>query len=159
MKWQILYIVILTFLIEDSNATEFDSTLQSPSDTLTISVLGTGIDARFEPVRLQVSAGDVLRFEVFEGLHTVTAYHPENRRPLRIPEDAKPFHSGPLSKGDVWQLTLLVEGVYDYFCLPHELMGHAGRIVVGPLTDPPEYENDRLPEAVIKRLKFNLENH
>ncbi|MDZ7805608.1 MAG: hypothetical protein U5K71_00660 [Gracilimonas sp.] len=59
-----------------------------PADTLTVKILGTAEDARFDPVIIQVEPGDVIRFEVIDGLHTVTAYHPDNRRPLRIPNTA-----------------------------------------------------------------------
>ena len=33
-------------------------------------------------------------------------------------------------------MTLTVEGVYDYFCIPHEHAGMVGRIVVGEATGP-----------------------
>ena len=100
------------------------------SDTTVVKVLGTAEDARFEPADLQIQAGDVIRFEVMEGLHTVTAYHPDNRRPLRIPEEAASFDSGPLQAGAIWFLQLKEEGTYNYFCLPHERLGHVGRITV-----------------------------
>lgn len=122
------------------------------SDTLTVKVLGTDMDARFEPAIIQVNPGDVIRFEILEGLHTVTAYHPENRRPLRIPDTAKSFDSGPLTKGDVWYLTITETGFYDYFCLPHERMGHAGRIISGAVVKSPEYSSINIPESVLKKL-------
>lgn len=124
---------------------------QSP-DTLTVKVLGTAEDARFEPVVLRVQPGDVIRFEVVEGLHTVTAYHPDNRRPMRIPEKAGPFDSGMLTAGQVWFLTLDEAGVYDYFCLPHERMGHAGRILVGEVKDIPVYPAGRISASIIEML-------
>jgi hypothetical protein len=33
-------------------------------------------------------------------------------------------------------VTLTVEGVYDYYCLPHEQAGMVGRIVVGQPSGP-----------------------
>lgn len=124
---------------------------QSP-DTLTVKVLGTAEDARFEPVVLQVQPGDVIRFEVVEGLHTVTAYHPDNRRPQRIPEKARSFDSGMLTAGQTWFLTLDEAGMYDYFCLPHERMGHAGRILVGEVNEIPDYPAGRIPASIIEML-------
>ncbi|MDR9419919.1 plastocyanin/azurin family copper-binding protein [Gracilimonas sp.] len=124
----------------------------NPPDTLTVKVLGTAEDARFEPVVLQIQPGDVIRFEVVEGLHTVTAYHPDNRRPLRIPETAQSFDSDLLRAGDIWLLKLDKEGVYDYFCLPHERMGHAGRIISGTEICAPNFEDSLIPEAVLKTL-------
>jgi hypothetical protein len=70
--------------------------------------------------------------------HTTTAYHPRNaKHSLRIPEKAQPWDSGFLLKeGDHFEVTLTVEGVYDYFCLPHEAAGMVGRIVVGRPSGP-----------------------
>jgi hypothetical protein len=77
--------------------------------------------------------------------HTTTADHPRNaNHSLRIPETAEPWDSGFLvNPGDRFEVTLTVEGVYDYFCLPHEAAGMVGRIVVGrpagPGTQPFDY--------------------
>ncbi|MEX2584824.1 MAG: plastocyanin/azurin family copper-binding protein [Balneolaceae bacterium] len=98
-------------------------------DTLTVVVAGTMEDARFVPDRLTVQTGDVVRFDVREGIHTVTAYHPDNRRDIGIPEQANSFDSGPLTVGDIWFLQISVNGVYNYFCIPHESMGHTGQII------------------------------
>lgn len=129
----------------------------NPSDTLTVKVLGTAEDARFEPAVLQIQPGDVIRFEVVEGLHTVTAYHPNNRRPERIPDRAQSFDSGMLTTGQIWFLTLDEVGVYDYFCLPHERMGHAGRILVGDVKDIPDYPAGRIPASIIEMLNRETE--
>lgn len=100
----------------------------SQPDTLTVQVLGMHENSRFEPAELNISAGDVIRFIIKEGVHTVTAYHPDNRRPLRIPENADSFDSGPLQAGDHWYLKIQLPGEYNYFCLPHERFGHMGKI-------------------------------
>ncbi|HET8864340.1 MAG TPA: plastocyanin/azurin family copper-binding protein [Gracilimonas sp.] len=133
------------------------STYALPTDTLTVKVLGTAEDARFEPVVLQVQPGDVIRFEVVEGLHTVTAYHPDNRRPQRIPETAQSFDSGMLTSGQTWFLTLDEAGMYDYFCLPHERMGHAGRILVGEVKEIPDYPVGSIPGSIIEMLNRETE--
>ncbi len=98
-------------------------------DTVTVKVLGTNADSRFEPQVVRVGPGDVIQFEVKEGMHTVTAYHPDNRRDLRIPTGAQSFDSGPLTAGDTWLLTITHTGEYNYFCMPHERMGHIGKIL------------------------------
>jgi plastocyanin len=66
-------------------------------------------------------------------VHTSTAYHPANDgHALRIPEAAEPWDSGYLvGPGDRFEVTLTVPGVYDYFCVPHEIAGMVGRIIVG----------------------------
>jgi len=128
------------------------STYALSTDTLTVKVLGIAEDARFEPAVLQVQPGDVIRFKVVEGLHTVTAYHPDNRRPMRIPDKTQSFNSGMLTAGQTWFLTLDKIGVYDYFCLPHERMGHAGRIISGSETTIPTYDDTLIPELVLKTI-------
>lgn len=98
-------------------------------DTVTVKVLGTGTDSRFEPQLVHVKPGDVIRFDIEEGMHTVTAYHPDNRRELRIPKDAASFDSGILTAGESWSLTITHIGEYNYFCMPHERLGHVGKII------------------------------
>lgn len=104
------------------------------ADTITVYVTGTHDDSRFEPAIVEVNSGSVIQFLVKEGMHTVTAYHPDNRRPLGIPKYAESFDSGMLEVGDVWYLTLTAEGEYNYFCMPHERFGHKGQIIVKPQT-------------------------
>lgn len=122
-------------------------------DTVLVKVLGTGEDARYEPRHLQINRGDVIRFEVEEGIHTVTAYHPDNRRSLRIPAEAESFDSGPLQAGSVWFLLLKKEGTYDYFCLPHEQLGHVGRTVVGTSDNSIKYDDQQLSKTIRNKLK------
>lgn len=124
-------------------------------DTVRVEVKGTSEDARFEPAVVNVNPGDVLQFVVREGRHTVTAYHPDNRRPLRMPVSAKSFDSGLLRRGDVWFLTISLAGVYDYYCLPHERMGHAGRIIAGSVDAVPVYPKENIPEAVLQKITAN----
>lgn len=131
MKGLLLHIIFLFSLaipVLAQSGYENSSDAFSP-DTVTIKVLGTHDDSRFEPAWVEIRPGDVVRFEVKEGIHTVTAYHPNNRRDLGIPKEADSFDSGVLSGGDVWFLKISIPGEYNYFCLPHERMGHTGTIV------------------------------
>ena len=100
--------------------------------------LGTKVG--FDPIGVLIEPGQTVRW-VNDGnnVHTSTAYHPANGgRSLRIPEGAEPWDSGYLvNAGDAFEVTLAVEGVYDYLCTPHEIAGMVGRIVVGrPGTGP-----------------------
>ena len=81
---------------------------------------------------------DEVRWIVEADVHTTTAYHPANdSHPLRIPQDAEPWASDYLvNPGDSFEVILTVEGVYDYFCAPHELAGMVGRIIVAKPTGP-----------------------
>jgi plastocyanin len=92
-----------------------------------------GAEVWFDPVGLLLEPGQTVRWTVAANVHTTTAYHPANDgHSLRIPEGATPWDSGFLVKpGDHFAVTLTVEGVYDYFCAPHEAAGMVGRIVVG----------------------------
>ncbi|MDH5020907.1 plastocyanin/azurin family copper-binding protein [Halobacterium rubrum] len=99
----------------------------------------------FDPVGLLVEPGTTVTFVNASGDHSATAYHPDSGdQPLRIPEDAAPFDSGVYTEdGATFEYTFDVEGVYDYYCTPHEAMGMVGRIVVGapnggPATEPPD---------------------
>jgi plastocyanin len=94
-----------------------------------------GEEVWFDPIGVRIEPGQTVRWIMASpgNPHTTTAYHPRNaNHSLRIPEDAAPWDSGFLVKPrDTFEVTLSVEGVYDYFCLPHEAAGMVGRIVVG----------------------------
>jgi plastocyanin len=100
----------------------------------------TGAEVWFDPVGVLVPPGQTVRWVMRSpgNPHTTTAYHPRNaNHALRIPEGAAPWDSGFLvHPGDRFEVTLTVEGVYDYFCLPHEHAGMVGRIVVGRPAGP-----------------------
>ena len=96
-----------------------------------------GSEVWFDPIGVFVEPGQTVRWIVAEGVHTTTAYHPENNNhSLRIPGDASPWESGFLNPGDHFEVTFTVQGVYDYFCMPHELAGMVGRIIVGKPVGP-----------------------
>lgn len=86
----------------------------------------------FDPLGLLVRPGTIVRWVLLEGVHTTTSYHPANGAlPRRMPETARPWDSGYLTEaGAIHEIALEVEGVYDYFCRPHEAAGMVGRIVV-----------------------------
>jgi len=94
-----------------------------------------GSDVWFEPIGLWLPPGTAVTWENGSeqaNTHTATAYHPANENhSLRIPDAARPWDSGYLLPGKRYTVTLTAEGVYDYFCQPHELAGMVGRIVVG----------------------------
>jgi len=87
----------------------------------------------FEPVGLRIKPGQTIRWILDMDVHSSAAYHPKNAmHSLRIPESAAPWDSGLMTtKGAHFDHVFTVEGVYDYFCLPHEGDGMVGRIIVG----------------------------
>ena len=93
----------------------------------------------FAPTGLAVAPGTLVRFVNRDGgnSHTATAYHPDLfGRDRRIPADAEPWDTGFLLPGQSAEVTLTVPGVYDYYCIPHEMAAMVGRIVVGTPDDP-----------------------
>ena len=121
----------------------------------------------FDPIGIRVEPGDIVRWIQTSGYHSVTAYHPENdNHELRIPDNATPWDSGILmgqypAPGSVFEHKFTAEGVYDYFCRPHEQAGMVGRIIVGrpldgPGTQPFNYAPGRhwkpVPEVARKQF-------
>jgi plastocyanin len=97
----------------------------------------------FTPAVVWVEEGATVTWTIDEGSHSVTAYHPDNDHPQRIPADADPFDSGTLTAGNTFEATFETPGVYNYYCRPHEGLGMVGLVVVGspqggPGTTAPE---------------------
>lgn len=95
-----------------------------------------GLDAEyfFDPTGLSVEPGATVRFDVTDGLHTVTGYHPAVGYECRVPDE--PI-SAPVLWADTYFLyTFESPGVFDLFCFPHEFLGMVARIVVGEATGP-----------------------
>jgi plastocyanin len=107
----------------------------------------------FDPIGVAIAPGDTVRWILEHDVHTTAAYHPSNDgHSLRIPETARPWDSGFLvQKAAHFEVTLTVEGVYDYYCMPHEEAGMVGRIVVGrpggPGAQPFDYFKSRAGSA------------
>lgn len=111
------------------------------AEPVEIRMLGNadGSDVWFDPVGLRIRPGQAIRWINTDrgNAHTATAYHPRNfEHPLRIPDRAEPWNSDYLLPDETFSVTLTVEGVYDFFCIPHEHAGMVGRIVVGHPVGP-----------------------
>lgn len=104
------------------------------ADAIDIDMAGTanGAEVWFRPRGLLVPLGQTVRWVNRDtgNVHTATAYHPDNGKPLRIPHGALAWDSDYLMPGQSFSYTFRVPGVYDYFCKPHEHAGMVGRIVV-----------------------------
>jgi plastocyanin len=115
-------------------------------------------DFFFEPAGLLIQPGDTVEWvfvEITVDGHTTTAYHPDHRKELRMPEAAKPWDSGfILEKDKTFSVRFTVTGVYDYFCLFHEFLGMIGRIIVkepaGPVVANPTVPG--LPPAAMQAM-------
>jgi plastocyanin len=120
-----------------------------------------GSDVWFDPIGVLIRPGQTVRWVNTDpgNSHTSTAYHPANEgHPLRIPVGAAAWNSDYLLPEEAFEVRLLTEGVYDYFCIPHEHAGMVGRIVVaepnsGALAEMNAAElTDEVPEPA--RLGF-----
>jgi plastocyanin len=92
-------------------------------------------DHYFDPPGLSVQLGErvvwVLKENAQGDGHTVTAYHPSQDRPLRIPPGAPPWNSGLMTQiGQSYSYLFSLTGIYDYFCTLHEQQGMVGRLIV-----------------------------
>ncbi|UDL90423.1 hypothetical protein LGH82_03360 [Mesorhizobium sp. PAMC28654] len=110
----------------------------------------------FDPVGILVMPGQTIRWTNLDSgnSHTTTAYNPANfERKLRMPEAAKPWNSDYLMPGEAFSVTFTEQGVYDYYCIPHEQAGMVGRIIVGKPETRGWMEmigaNDGLPEEAL----------
>jgi len=111
-------------------------TWPADDDVIDITMQGKadGSHVWFDPVGVHIQPGQTLRWTNCDpgNSHTVTSYHSDVfERPLRIPAGAKPWNSDYLLPSESFSLTFTVEGVYDYYCVPHEHAGMVGRVVVG----------------------------
>ena len=97
----------------------------------------TGAVVGFDPVGVFLQPGQLVRWICDANVHTTTAYSPTNaNHSLRIPETAASWASDSLLPGQIFDVTLTDEGVYDYFCAPHEMAGMVGRLIVGKAVGP-----------------------
>jgi len=109
------------------------------AETVEIRMQGNadGSKVWFDPIGVLAQPGQRIRWINRDpgNAHTATAYHPKNaEHARRIPEGAEPWNSDYLLPNESFAITLTVEGVYDYFCVPHEHAGMVGRIIVGRTT-------------------------
>ncbi|AKH98794.1 plastocyanin [Hoeflea sp. IMCC20628] len=110
-----------------------------PAEVIEMRGTARGERIWFSPRGLAVAAGTTVRFVNRDpgNSHTATAYHPSlYGRLRRIPAAAMPWDSDFLLPDDMFEIKLRVPGVYDFYCIPHEMGGMIGRIVVGEPDDP-----------------------
>jgi len=86
----------------------------------------------FDPEVVWVNPGGTVTWKnVDEDPHSTAAYAPDNGKPRRTPDGTQGWDSGILGTGETFTQTFDAEGVYDYYCLPHESLGMVGEVVVG----------------------------
>ncbi|MFB6149299.1 MAG: plastocyanin/azurin family copper-binding protein [Halobacteriales archaeon] len=111
----------------------------------------------FTPAVVWVEPGTTVTWEIEGAAHSVTAYHPDNDKPLRLPEGASSFDSGVLDAGKTYEHTFETEGVYNYYCTPHESLGMVGVVIVaGPQGGPGTTPITKLSGKAASHLKRQL---
>lgn len=128
-----------------------ENQLDEPVDHAAVAMKSDGAGHHFDPPLVWITPGGTVTWTNESGAHTATAYHPDVDKPRRIPAEASAWDSGMFSEsGKTSEHTFDVEGVYDYFCIPHEFRAMVGRVIVGE----PEFDgqpalaspHDSLPE-------------
>lgn len=135
-----------------------DEAIGAPTDTAEVKMVSTDNGYHFEPHVVRVNVGGTVTFHNESGTHSTTAYHPDNDQPQLVPDGAAAWDSGILSEeGATFEHTFETEGVYHYYCTPHEALGMIGTVIVG---EPDPHEQVALeeipadkPEAVQKKLE------
>ncbi|HEU5210140.1 MAG TPA: plastocyanin/azurin family copper-binding protein [Longimicrobiales bacterium] len=87
----------------------------------------------FSPDTVRIRSGETVLWRNSSMLpHTVTADRSRaaSADNVVLPAGAEPFDSGNIDPGRSWSYTFTVPGTYQYVCLPHELAGMIGVVVV-----------------------------
>lgn len=95
--------------------------------------VGMSNQLRFTSDTVRIRVGETVRWRnTSDVIHTVTAdaSRAANRSNVRLPAGVSPFDSGDMAPGAVFEYTFTVAGQYGYVCVPHELAGMVGTIIV-----------------------------
>jgi plastocyanin len=87
----------------------------------------------FIPNRLTIRVGTTVRWRNnSDFVHTATADPGKvhNLALVELPAAAAVWDSGNLSRGRTWEHRFDIAGTYRYVCVPHELGGMVGTIIV-----------------------------
>lgn len=137
---------------DEETPTEEEGTPEDGEGGSTVEALAV----EFDPALVEVEAGGTVVFENVEGSHTVTYYHEEEGRQHRVPEGVEHVNE-ELPEGETVEVTFEEEGVYDYYCQPHEGVGMVGSVIVGQNDDPDQpglsEPGDDIPDDAAQRLQ------
>lgn len=118
--------------------------ITGPVSHAEVAMLTDEDDHHFDPHVVWVETGGTVTWTNERGSHTSTAYHPEYDQPRRIPEMAEPWDSAMISEeGETFERTFEIDGVYDYFCIPHHYRAMVGTVIVG---EPDPHDQPGLAE-------------
>jgi plastocyanin len=136
---------------------DHDEAVGAPADAIEVEMVSTDSGEHFEPHVVRVNAGGTVTWHNESGTHSTTAYHPDNDQPRLVPDGAAAWDSGILTEeGATFEHTFETEGVYHYYCTPHEVLGMIGTVIVGEpdpheqvaLEEPPADKPERVREKL-----------
>ncbi len=96
-------------------------------------VIEMGALSVFTPARLTIKVGETVTWRNKSSIvHSVTTDPRKLIRPesARSPEGVAPWDSGTIRAGTSWSRTFDVPGEYRYCCVPHEIAGMVGLLIV-----------------------------
>ncbi|MFB6198665.1 MAG: plastocyanin/azurin family copper-binding protein, partial [Halobacteriaceae archaeon] len=111
----------------------------------------------YKPHVTWVTVGGTVTWKLQSGTHTATAYHPGNDEPRLVPKGTEAWDSGTLSeKGETYSYTFNTEGIYHYFCKPHEQFGMIGTVIVGRPNPEEQIALKKVPADKPKEVRGKL---
>lgn len=139
----------------ESDHNETDAASESAAE---VTMLTNDSGTHFDPHIVEIAPGETVTWILESGSHTTTAYASANDTPQRIPEDAGAWDSEIIDEqGATFEHTFETEGVYDYYCRPHESTGMIGSVIVGdpqldeqPGMAEPQFE---LPDGAQEKIR------
>ncbi|WP_435094670.1 plastocyanin/azurin family copper-binding protein [Halorubrum sp. N11] len=131
-----------------------------PTPTAAVDMITTDDGGtHFAPHVARVETGGTVTWTLESGSHNAAAYHPDNDQPQLVPDGAEAWDSGMLSEhGATFEHTFETEGVYHYYCTPHEGVGMIGSVIVGEpdahgqpaLEEPPADKPQAVREKIVE---------
>ncbi|WP_222919218.1 plastocyanin/azurin family copper-binding protein [Natrinema sp. SYSU A 869] len=136
---------------------EHSEDIGEPVESADVSMVSMDDGDHFDPHVVRIERGGSVSWTNESGSHSATAYHSANGKPQLAPEEATAWDSGVISEqGAAFDHTFETEGVYHYFCTPHETGGMIGSVIVGhpdpdqqpALNDPPSEKSEAVREKL-----------
>lgn len=109
-----------------------EGTPVGPSSAAEVVMRTEGSEQHFAPHVVWIEPGGTVTWRLESGSHDAVAYHPDNDAPRRVPDGTDAWETELLTEeGATAEHTFETEGVYDYYCMPHEGVGMVGSVIVG----------------------------
>lgn len=136
-----------------------DDEVPEAADAVTFRMTTTDSGEHFEPHVLWLNVGGTATWVNESGLHSATAYHSDNEKPLLMPEAARSFDSGILTEPDAeFSHTFDTEGVYHFYCAPHESLGMIGSLIVGHPDPHDQVALGEIPSSLPETARAKIEH-